>query len=468
MSRFRVPYLFLFLLIVLATLSTVVAQSVPELLHKGHHSYEYGELESARSAFTAALTKAEAGSDRNLLWQTLMSSAWFEEALGEHRKAIDLSNRALDAASSNKNEFQIGRSLIWVAWSYASIGLYELALELLEAAVEIGAPEGKIKIVPVWGFALQEMGHIYLRMGELSKAQEAVELTANFARQRGIAVGIAEGGVYLSEIAYQKGELSSALALAEEAYKAALDCACSPFNTARAMLQLAKTRFEVSKNKPDLRAALIDQTEAAIAFAEKIGTKRYIAEGQILLSKMLSSELIDKRIELSTRAFELLAESEDEFEGSAQAHLGLIFAQKEELTLAKFYLERGVELNATLFRKLDKAYALTALANVQGLSGDMSLHLSNLEKATLDAENSEALPLAADNQEQLSMEYERLGFKLLAYRWGKRALHSIEKLLTLEKDPQRLKLLELRQLTNTERLAALLLILDQDQGRIKP
>jgi len=152
--------------------------------------YREGRIEDARNAFESRLTDAEVGSNREEVWRALMGLAWFHEEIGEYRHSIAFSNRSLDIASSMGSPFHMGRSLCCLGMNYADMGLYELALEFYGRARDIGAPDGEVSVVPVWGLALQEMGAIYFRMGDSVHAHTYLEKTYDFANEHNISAGI--------------------------------------------------------------------------------------------------------------------------------------------------------------------------------------------------------------------------------------------------------------------------------------
>ena len=329
--------------------------------------YREGRVEEARLEFENQLLEAEVSSDPHRLWQALMEIAWFQNEIGEYHQAIISSNQSLEIASSLKSPFCTGRSLCWLGMNYTNLGLYELALEFYAQALEVGAPDEEAKIVAVWGLAQQEVGTIYFRMGDIPKARKYLEETYEFAKKHHIPPGITEGGAHLAEIALNEGELPKAIHLAEDAVATGEKCGCSPQNLARARVILAKSTMRLSESEPDLRDHAKTLIDKSIETSIKTGNTRWLAEGKLLLSQFLPDDQFEKRKGLVEEALELLLASESEIRGTAEAQLGRLFLQNEQLKLAKFYLNQGYEINKELFRRVDNAYILGDISDLHSL-----------------------------------------------------------------------------------------------------
>ncbi len=415
-----------------------------------------GQTEEAKKGYEQALIAAEKSGDPATLWNALMAIAWFEHNVGELQQSLEHSNRSLEVASSLGDDFRTGRSLDWIGWSYAAMGLYDLALSFYQNAVELGAPQGEVKIAFVWGLALQEMGGIYLKMGKLDDAKRALEKTYSYAKEHHIGVGIAEGGVYLAEIALLEGDAKTALEYSEQAVRAASDNTV-PVNTARAKIVLAKTLLETSQHQPDRRAKALASARDALAYAEKLHLKPSIAEAKVLLSRALPTENFDERYALVTSALELLVDTKSEFRGTGEAEVGRLFLEKNDSQLADFYLKRGIRVNKQLFRKVDNAYLTVDLANLSALQGSNASELLELSKAAEEAKKLGALPLLLNSADKLSARLFETGYFQLSASWADEALDALGVLTAKETDEIRKKELLKQGLGLTERRAEALL-----------
>jgi tetratricopeptide (TPR) repeat protein len=415
--------------------------------------YRAGEVSRARAQARRELARSQAQGRPVEIWAHLMHVAWLEESLGEHKAALRYANRALDLASDIGDAFRIGRSLCWIGWSYTSLGLYELALAFYAQAIELATRGDRITIVPVWGLASQETGAILARMGRLTEAAERITETTEFARRRGIDVGVAEGAAHLAAIAIERGDLDRAEALAEEALSASLHCDCSAFNTARALTVVARVAVERAQRNPRFRGDATDKLERAMDHARRYGDRRHIAEGRVLRSRVVDPDDFERRVELVASALELLIAMESELRGTAEAQLGSLFLEAELDELAEGYLRNGLELNRKLFRRLDTAYVLADLAELDAGRSDAERTLSRLGEAAARAEQAGALPLLADTRERLAEELHGLGFTLLSRQWAELALATLEQLLALERDEESRRVLLARKLRLAERVA---------------
>jgi tetratricopeptide (TPR) repeat protein len=425
--------------------------------------YRAGRISEARALARSELAAAETSGKDALLWARLMHVAWIDEAVGQHQEALKHSNRALGVAHRMQDAARIGRSLSWIGWSYTSLGLYELALEFYAKAIELGTTEdGEVAIVSVWGLATQETGAIYARMGRLEEAAALIERTTEFARRHGIDVGVSEGCAHLAAIAIERGDLGAAAALAEESLLASLRCDCSPSNTARSHVIVARVALEQSRRNPRFQGDAFDRARAALEYAERYGDRRHIAEAQLVLSRALDPDDFDRRVQLVSAAVESLTRTGSELRGTAQAQLGQLFLERDLVEVAEGYLRSGLEINRDLFRSLDNAYVLADLGEVDALRGDDEGSFEAWGEAAARAAASGALSVLADTQERLSDALYDAGFALLAGSWGKQALDTLDRLLAREGDEESRRLLLERKLDLAERLAEVHLMLDRE------
>lgn len=388
----------------------------------------------------------------NYTWLQLASLAAAAETRADHRASLGYANDALKLARDHASDFETGRSLILIALAMRGLGFYDLAMEFLKQAIAIGAPGGKVKIVPVWGYAAQELGAVHLQKGELDQAAKLIRETYAFAEEHQVTVGIAEGGAHLAEIALRRGDLEEAKKYAETALEAARECNCSVFNTARAMVVAARVRLVESKTNPALRATARSDIENGIRYSTQNGVKRFLAEGKILLSEALPAQEIDRKIELASSAFELLDTQEDELRGSAEAHVGSILMASGRADLADFYMKNGLKVNEELFRKLDNGYILSDIAAQQLLVGQDREAADSLRNAAQAARESESWPLAFKSEQSLADLYTTKGYYGLALKWISLALKSLAHLKELEKDQTRTTLLQQSELALRQQL----------------
>ena len=423
--------------------------------------YARGETEKAlRQAHADLKAVLETGTPSQR-WQHTMHVAWLEESIGNHEAAFQLAERALGLASQEGNPFMVGRSLCWMGWSATSLGLYPLALEFYDAAIKQAADAGGRNQIPaVWGLATQEKGAVLAKMGELEAGAALIEETTEFARRNNIRVGVAEGGAHLARIALRRGDWVEATARAEEALIAAEECNCSAYNTNRARLMKARIALERSRIDPKYTSEAEAQIRAALAEAEKVSDRRHIAEAQLLLSSAIGDRDLESRIALVSAAAETLHGMGSELRGSADGEFGALMLASDRLDTAGFYLESGLQINRELLRKLDAAYILGDLAEIDLAANDSSAHLEKWMESAARAEASGAWPLAAESQERIAEELFRLGFLSLSGHWSEKAVETLEKMLEKADDAERRSQLQWRKLALNERIVGIEIELD--------
>jgi tetratricopeptide (TPR) repeat protein len=423
--------------------------------------YAGGEAQKALSKAHADLKAVLETGTPSQRWEHTMHVAWLEESIGNHKAAFRLAESALGLASQEGSPFMVGRSLCWLGWSATSLGLYPLALEFYDAAIEQAADAGGRNRVPaVWGLATQEKGAVLAKMGELEAGAALIEETTEFARRNNIRVGVAEGGAHLARIALRRGDWVEATARAEEALIAAEKCNCSAYNTNRARLVRARIVLERSRIDPRYTSEAEAQIRAALAEAKKVSDRRHIAEAQLLLSRAIGDRDLDSRVALVSAAAETLHSMGSELRGSADGELGALMLESDRLDEAGSYLESGLQINQDLFRKLDAAYILGDLAEIDLAANDHTAHLEKWMESADQAEASGAWPLAAESQERIAEALFRLGFLNLSRHWSEKAAETIEKMLEKADDAERRRELQWRKLALNERVVDIEIELD--------
>ena len=241
--------------------------------------------------------------------------------------------------------------------------------------------------------------------------------------------------------------------------RASVRCGCSAYNTNRAQVVLARVALERSRTNPKFRLDAGEKIRVALAGAEQTSDRRHIAESRLLLYYSVDPDDLQQRQELVSSAADLLHETESELRGTADAQLGALLLESDQVHLAAAYLRSGFELNEELLRKVDSAYILGDLAQIDELADDTQAALEKWMEAAERAEAAGAWPLAAESQERLSDELHELGFLRLALHWTERALNAVERLLASARDPERRDHLTRRALRLGERIVEIELAL---------
>jgi tetratricopeptide (TPR) repeat protein len=455
--------LIIFLLIVLFSSTAFAEEKRKDETHP-FYLYQSGDIEGAKAGYDKELAQARKAGKKAKIWEKLMSLAWFEDETGKHWDSITHSNEALELAKQLKNDFMQGRTLSWLGWAYAHLGLYEAAIKFYEQSIELGTKDGKIVHVPLWGLSTQELGAIHYKMGDIPRAKELLLKTTNFAKKNGIDVGIAEGGAHLAELSLTEGNLGEAEKWAEEAVNAAVRCGCSPNNLSRALVSKAKVAFEKYKLDASKRKLVEDAISEALNQATTTDNKRYVAEGKLLSSK-ISNGSFQERFELVSSAFETLAEIESEERGSMEAELGKLFLEDNQLALAEFYLKNGLDINKELLRKLDNGFILSELSIVSALSRDEQTAMERLKESLKIAKETGAKELQHQGEFALMNFHNNLGYTRLALQYGEEALVSLNALEFAESDQTKKEALHAKKLDLYQTVSELRLESSSDFGR---
>ena len=346
-----------------------------------------------------------------------------------------------------------GRTLSWLAWAYADLGLYDLSESLYKEAIAIGAPGGKILYPQVWGLSTQELGYLNIRRGKLVVARDLLTKTTTFARENRIDVGISEGGAHLAEISFIEGKYREAESFAVEAEAASVRCNCSPLNTARALMIKARVLREREKSDPSLSSQVSSAINDVLAFSKKTGIRRVMAEALLLQSSLFPPDDFERRYAFVASALDILSGIQNEQRGIATAELGRVFLENNRKELAAEYLKRGIAIQESLFRILDESAVRADLSELSAISGDGAARLKELEHSSEVAHHAGALPAALESEEKLAKALSELGYTQLSITWGERAHATVLSLLALSNEVSVKKMLFERKLTIAELIA---------------
>lgn len=417
--------------------------------------FRRGDGAGADAASRVEVENARSTGDKVGLWTALMKNAWLWDEMGRSRDSISLSNEALGIAADLNDSFLLGRSLCWLGWAHASIGLYSAAEQFYQHAIDIGAPNGVVQAPMVWGLATQELGALYFKMGDARRAKELLEETTTFARKHGVSVGIAEGAAHLAELALHEGRVVDAFALSEEAQRASMGFACSMYNVARAKMigaKVAQRRFEQGEISREQALARVDD---AIRFADSKGITIALAQSKIIKSHLLEPSRQEERYALLLAAVELLEGSGSEHRGSALGEVGAVLLEQDTIEHAEFYLKKGLKINQKMLREVDKSRMLGSVAQLEGLRGDDQARISALKRSADAALNTGEQEAVFKTSLELAEAFDQLGYGSLAVRWYGVFLDAAERLINQEKRPAMLEQLQARRLTVLQRSSGL-------------
>lgn len=446
-------YLSTLLTVIFNTHFAFAADQLPELLEKG-------ELVAARKVVASEL----ANSNKASRWNTLMRAAWLEDVVSEHRKAIEYSNQALEVAAQENDNFKTGRSLCWLGWAYSRLGLYDLALQFLDNAVELSSKKGQIEIPMVWGLATQEIGAIYFKQGDTNGALNKLQSTYKLASELGVDTGIAEGGTYLAEIYLEQGNFGKAESFATAALEK-IDSA-GPDIHGKAYIIASKIWLNKAKLDSIFHIQANKHIKSALDFCKRRKLPICQAEALILKSQTIPENNFNERHVLVAEAFEILANKESELRGLAEAELGRVYLENNDTKLAEFYIKNGIQVNKELFRKVDRAFLNKQLANLAEKNADSETQKKELVKTVDAALQSNLLPQALEAQIKLSEIHEKQGFYTASLQWSSDAQKTLQKIITENPTQQENPTYQNRLVTLEERSVVLSIHIKRDNSQL--
>jgi tetratricopeptide (TPR) repeat protein len=383
-----------------------------------------------------------------------MNLGWFYSEVSQPQKSIEYLNQALTIAHTRKplqppsfaqNLFSIfsprgraypydpalfeGRAVSYLAWTYSSIGRYRAAERLYEQAIEIGAPRGQITQVNVWGLSTQELGALKWKMGDPAAGRKLIETALEKAYQYKVCEGISECRALLAELELESGEIERAEADANEALEVLSKGSTSVFNRANAMYLRAKVAARIAESDPSKLGHAVALADQAIGEAKRTGIRKIFAASTILRAELLPRTLNQARLKMLQSALSELEGIRSELRGTGSLALGRALALANEEELAAFYIGEGLKITEALLRKVDRAYALGASAELALLEGDESRYLQDLRRSFESASST------GNPQAQLAAGLElaealiKDGFFALAHQTAFESLGALDKLL---------------------------------------
>jgi tetratricopeptide (TPR) repeat protein len=450
----------------LLLLSNFTAVSLPAKSQnagrEGLALYQQGKIKEARVKLHQYLEDTLRMKTPSYTWWGYYTLAWFEHEVSEHENALKHSLLAWMAAKKANNPWMLGRILSWIGWSYASMGHYPLAIEFFKKAIEVGAPNGKIKLVGVWGLSTQELGRIYMKQGKLKKARKILTAVYDYAFKRNVGPGISEGGAHLANLNLLEGNLGEA----EKYAKASLRAAHfgnrakrgSPNNLARSLVTYARVLYQKSLVLPSVSGLAEEEILKALEHCKKMHNKRYLAEAKILYSKVLVNSNPAVRMQLVEEALEILKGIKSEVLPMGNLELGKIYLEEKEVDLAKLYLKEGLKISVKQMQVVAQAYIIDEVAVLHGINDNMKAQVRELKKNIIRAKKSRLIPLLYQSYFKLMKLFESDGYSSLALNWNLKAQTALGTMIKNEKNDElkislKNKLFELKMLEGEFRLS---------------
>ncbi len=427
--------------------------------------FDAGRPGEARQAFRRELRDAQRANDPAALWAQWMLGSWLEASSGEARRSLDLGARALEVAVAQEDDARIARSLCALGESSGSLGLYALAFELFDRAIERAAPGGAVRHGDVWELASRDKAILLARTGRTDEAKRLLEATTAWSRANRGDVGVAEGAALLAGLAIRRGDLSAADDLADEALRATVRCDCRASTSARARLAVGEAALARAEGDPRHFGRARERLEEALRSAQDAGAPREVAEAKLMLARAQPPGDAEARAALAADAYASLTRSGGDTllrataarERTAAA--GAPLAAEDRVRVARAIRATGPGFDEELLARPDAAVVLTDLAELDRAA--KSGELSRRAIAVDEARETGHVTAALESQEALSQLLARSGHARLSIEWTQRALATVEALLRHPGDAAELNDLLARKAVLADRRAeqALALVL---------
>ena len=163
-----------------ASRSDVSAHTTRESVSAGLDAYKYGDFQQALKEWTKALQDAQGQNDRTLELEARLLLAEAYQALGQHRRAIQILEPAMALVSeSSKMERMIQLTII-LGRSYTEIGDTEQARKLLEESAGTASVNGRPDLA---ASALNNLGNLFIHDHQYTVALATYEKCIALAKQ---------------------------------------------------------------------------------------------------------------------------------------------------------------------------------------------------------------------------------------------------------------------------------------------
>jgi CHAT domain-containing protein len=195
----------------------ITAHTSRESVSAGLDAYKYGDFQQALKEWTKALQDAQGQSDRTLELEARLLLAEAYQALGQHRRAIQILEPAMALVSeSSKMERMIQLTII-LGRSYTETGDTEQARKLLEESAGTANSSGRPELA---ASALNNLGNLFIHHHQYPDALAAYEKCIVLAKQADELLLQAQASTNAAEAALGAGNLEHSSELLSKALEA--------------------------------------------------------------------------------------------------------------------------------------------------------------------------------------------------------------------------------------------------------
>jgi eukaryotic-like serine/threonine-protein kinase len=351
--------------------------------------------------------------------------AWTAEVLGDHKRILDASDRAIAKARAAQNRDVLAESLVMRGWALSNFSKMPESLEAFDEAVEIFTMIGNRAGV---GKSLRKRSFVNWRRGELDEArrlnERALKIYREVGQQQGTAGALGGLGVLANTLG-QYTEARNYFRQALEIYRRIGDRQ----NTAWAIASIAGTHVLLNELDEGLRGY-----EEALVLSRQIGDQNQI--GTTLTNIGMTSAAIGdlaKAERCITEALEIFRKGGDRSSAAyCDGELGTIALRRGDLAKARVHHERAIaERRATgETAALPENQLLLSLVSLEegnptGALADATTAASEFETEERASEHAAALVMISRANEKLGRAGE-----------ARAAITAAKKLLPKVQDPK--------------------------------
>jgi tetratricopeptide (TPR) repeat protein len=174
------------------------------------------EWDSARRAFERSIEICEKLNDTHGLAENYRCVAWSSFEIGDTEEGLHYADKALEEAKKARDNYLMGKVLIDIGNSFNVLNKYYEAIDRYEEAIRVLDPEKDLDQV---ARAMNNLGDVYLKMGEFDRAVTYFEKCLDIAKRTGYQMLEAFATSNLADSYYKKGEREKAVEFVDKALK---------------------------------------------------------------------------------------------------------------------------------------------------------------------------------------------------------------------------------------------------------
>lgn len=302
------------------TTSPANTKTPAEFLDRGALSFRQGAFGDAVANFEAAARSYEREANGPKRCEALIMLAQASLFTGQHRKALEASEKALALARELHDGHQTAAALGLIGNVHLAMGNEELAIKYLNEGLAAARGSGYQDVAAV---ILNNLGNLQSARKRYSEAQRIYADSAAQAEKAGNPILAQEAMINAATAAFRVGKYSDARALLERATER-LRLADDSYAKAHSLINAGLVYSDLRAHLPEQKQLLVEQSyrcfSEALAVAQRMNDQRTVSYAYGYLGRLYEDEQqYQEALELTRRAI-FAAQKNNSTEASYRWH----------------------------------------------------------------------------------------------------------------------------------------------------